>query len=155
MNSANRAWPPLVVAEHVPRRVLWRDVLITLIIWGFFALLLATEFELFLGDYLERLGFGPFNTTANWPEFFQRLTPFLLAAAVLAVTLVAFSLRTLRRRHRALFLRQPQPLETADEARRAGLDEVALIAARGRRIVIVQIDAGGRHRIQASPAAKS
>ena len=81
--------------------------------------------------------------------FFDRLMPFLLIAAMLAGFLVIFSLRTLRRRSRALLLPQPAPLETADQARRAGLDEAELIAARDQRIVIVHIDANGRHRIEA------
>ena len=126
----------------------WRDVLLTLMMWGFFAVLLDTEFELFLGDFLEQLGLGPFDTNTNWPVFFDRLMPFLLTAAILAGLLVIFSLRTLRRRSRALLLPQPAPLETADQARRAGLDEAALIVARDQRIVIVHIDADGRHRIE-------
>jgi len=152
MNSANRPWPPLIVAEDVPRLVKWRDVLLTLLMWGFLAALLATEFELFFGHYLEQLGFGPFHTDANWPEFFERLMPFLLTAAVLASTLVIFSLRTLQRRHRALLLPQPVPLAAAEEARHAGLEEAALIAAREQRIAIVHIDADGRHRIEAPHA---
>lgn len=149
MKDLNRAWPPLIVAEHVPRLVKWRDVLLTLIMWGFFAVLLDAEFELFLGDVLEQLGFGPFDTDTNWPMFFERLMPFFLTAAVLAGLLVIFSLRTLQRRYRALLLPQPAPLAAADQARHAGLDEAALTAARERRIVIVQFDAGGGRRIEA------
>jgi poly-beta-1,6-N-acetyl-D-glucosamine biosynthesis protein PgaD len=148
MSSANRPWPPLIVAKDVPPLVKWRDILLTLMMWGFFAVLLDTELELFLGDYLEHLGLGPFDTNANWPEFFDRLMPFLLAAAMLAGFLVIFGMRTLRRRSRALDVPQPAPLAAADQARRAGLDEAALIAARGRRIVIVHVDADGTHRIE-------
>jgi hypothetical protein len=28
MKSANRPWPPLIVAAHVPRAVKWRDFLV-------------------------------------------------------------------------------------------------------------------------------
>jgi hypothetical protein len=147
MSDANRPWPPLVIAEHVPRLIKWRDVLITLIMWLCLALLLATEFELFVGSYLEQLGFGFFNTNANWRFFFEQLTPYILVTAALAIVLVLFSLQTLRRRSRALSLPQPPPLEVADEARLARLDEIALIAARDRPIVIVHIDADGSHRI--------
>jgi hypothetical protein len=129
--------------------VKWRDILLTLMMWVFFAVLLDTEFELFLGDYLERLGLGPFDTNANWPVFFDRLMPFLLTAAILAGLLIIFSLRTLRRRSRALLLPQPAPLETADQAHNAGLDEAELIVARDQRIVIVHIDTNGTHRIEA------
>jgi hypothetical protein len=117
--------------------------------WGFFAVLLDTELELFLGDYLEQLGFGPFDTNANWAVFFDRLMPYLLTAAMLAGLLVIFGLRTLRRRSRTLHLPQPAPLETADQAHRAGLDEAELIVARDQRIVVVHFDTDGRHRIEA------
>jgi poly-beta-1,6-N-acetyl-D-glucosamine biosynthesis protein PgaD len=149
MSSSNRPWPPLIVARHVSRIIKWRDILLTLMMWGFFAVLLDTEFELFLGNYLEQLGLGPFDTNANWPVFFARLMPFLLTAAILAGLLIIFGLRTLRRRSRALFLPQPAPLETADQAHRAGLDEAELIVARDQRIVVVHIDTNGSHRIEA------
>ena len=148
MSSSNRLWPPLIVARHVPRLVKWRDILLTSMMWGFLAVLLGTEFELFLGDYLKRLGFGPFDTDANWSVYLDRLMPFLLMAAMLASVLIIFSLRTLQRRSRALLLPQPALLETASQAHRAGLDEAELIAARDQRIVIVHIDPDGRHRIE-------
>ena len=53
MSSANQPWPPLIVAKHVPRLVKWRDTLLTVMMWGFFAVLLDIEFELFLGHYLQ------------------------------------------------------------------------------------------------------
>ena len=148
MTGSNRPWPPLIVARKTSRLVKWRDILLTAMMWVFFALLLDAEFELFLGDYLEHLGFGPFDTDADWLVFFGLLTPFLLMAAMLAGVLMIFGLRTLRRRSRALLLPQPAPLETADQARRAGLDEAELIVARDERIVIVHIDTDGRHRIE-------
>ena len=148
MSGSNRPWPPLIVAKHVPRSVKWRDTLLTLMMWGGFAVLLDTEFELFLGHYLQP-GVSRFDTNAKWSVFFDRLMPFLLTAAILAGLLVIFSLRTLRRRSRALLLPERAPLETADQAHRAGLDEAELIVARDQRIVIVHIDADGRHRIEA------
>ena len=104
MSGAPRPWPPLVVAQRVPRVVKWRDAMITSLMWLFFALLLATEFELLLGDYLERLGLGPFDTEADWPLFFERLMPFVLATAVLVAVLIMFAVRTLRRRSSGLLL---------------------------------------------------
>lgn len=141
MNSSDKPWPPLIVAGHVPRLVKWRDLLLTWILWVCFALLLGIEFELFVGGSL-----GLFDT--DWPLFFERLKPYFLTAAVLAGLLVISGLLTLRRRERSLLLPQPAPLEAADQARRAGLDEAALIAARDRGIVIVHIDADNRHRIE-------
>jgi hypothetical protein len=149
MNSSDRPWPPLIVAKHVPRLVRWRDVLLTSIMWVMCAALIDSEAGLFLGRYLERLGFGHFDTEANWPMFFERMAPFLLTAAGFALWVVIFSLRTARLKLRALVLPQPAPLAIAEEARRVGLDEATLIAARKQRIVTVHIDADGRHRIEA------
>jgi poly-beta-1,6-N-acetyl-D-glucosamine biosynthesis protein PgaD len=149
MSSSNRPWPPIIVAKHVPRLVKWRDTLLTLMMWGFFAVLLDFEFEVFLHHYLQP-GFSRFDPNAKWSLFFDRLMPFLLTAAILACLLMIFSLRTLRRRSGALLLPQPAPLEIADQAHRAGLDVAELIVARDQRIVIVHIDTNGRHRIEAS-----
>jgi poly-beta-1,6-N-acetyl-D-glucosamine biosynthesis protein PgaD len=131
MSSSNRPWPPLIVAKHVPRSVKWRDTLLTLMMWGSFAALLDIELP---------------NTI--WSVFVDRLMPFLLVAVILVASLIIFSLRTLWRRSRAVLLPQPAPLETADQALRAGLDEAELSAAREQRIVIVHIDSNGRHRIE-------
>ena len=57
----------------------------------------------------------------------------------------------LGRRSRSLLLPQPAPLEAADQAHRAGLEEAELIAACDQRIVIVHIDTDGRHRIEVLP----
>jgi poly-beta-1,6-N-acetyl-D-glucosamine biosynthesis protein PgaD len=131
MSSSNKPWPPLIVAKHVPRSVKWRDTLLTLMMWGSFAALLDIELP---------------NTI--WSVFVDRLMPFLLVAVILVASLIIFSLRTLWRRSRAVLLPQPAPLETADQALRAGLDEAELSAAREQRIVIVHIDSNGRHRIE-------
>jgi poly-beta-1,6-N-acetyl-D-glucosamine biosynthesis protein PgaD len=146
MTGSSSPWPPLIVAKHVPRLVKWRDALLTLLMWGVFAVLLDIEFELFLGPHPQP-GLSRFDTNAKWSVYFDRLMPFLLTAAILAGLLIIFSVRTLRRRSRALLLPQPAPLETADQAHRAGLDEAELIVAREQRIVIVHIDTNGIHRI--------
>ena len=66
-------WPPLIVASEKPRWVWWRDFALTLLMWLVFAIMLETEFELFFGRYLERLGLGDFDTNANWARFFERM----------------------------------------------------------------------------------
>jgi poly-beta-1,6-N-acetyl-D-glucosamine biosynthesis protein PgaD len=146
--NADRPWPPLVVAERLPRVVRWRDAVLTLLMWVFFALLLDIEFELLLGDYSARLGLGGDDADPNWPEYFARLLPFLLLAASLVAVLLVFSVRTLRRRRRSLLLPEPSPLKAADEARRAAIPETTLAAAREQRVVTVHIDAGGAYRIE-------
>ena len=51
-------WPPLIVASTTPTWVKARDVVLTLVMWVLFAIMLRTEFDLFFGRYLARLGLG-------------------------------------------------------------------------------------------------
>ncbi|HEY2594446.1 MAG TPA: PgaD family protein [Chloroflexota bacterium] len=142
MTGAEPPWPPLIVAANIPRAVRWRDALLTLAAWAAFVLLLDHEFVLSLGA-LKLLGLGGAHVRVDWPSYLARLAPFLLVSAVLPLALVFFSIRTLRRRTRALRLPAPAPLESAEQALGAGLDERALVIARGHRIVVVHNDSGG------------
>ena len=141
-------WPPLVVASTKPTLVKVRDIALTLLMWVLFAIMLETEFELFFGHYLERLGLGDFNSEGRWPEFFDALRPFVQVALVLVSLLLVAGLLTLRRVARGRMLPQPAPLTAGDEARRVGMDEAELIAARELRVVVVHIDADGRYRVE-------
>ena len=149
MTAANRPWPPLIVADHVPRLIRARDFLLTLLAWIACAILLEKEFQLLIGGHLEWLGLAYFETEANWPIFFERLTPFLLMTLLLIALLVVASMLTLRRRRRGLLLPTPAPLGLAEECRRAGIDERTLISVRGSNIVIAHIDADGKHHFDA------
>ena len=142
------AWPPLIVAGTKPTSVKVRDVALTLFMWVLFAIILETEFELFFGRYLERMGLGDFNTEGRWLEFFDALRPFVQVALVLVSLLLVAGLFTLRRVARGRVLPQPAPLATSDEARRVGMDEAELIAARELRVVVVHIEADGRYRVE-------
>jgi hypothetical protein len=149
MSRANLPWPPLISAAHAPRWIRWRDALLTSLMWLLFAAMLETEFELFFGEHLKRLGFGDFHTEPNWPAFFERLTPFLRTAAVLVLLLAVAGLMSLRLYRRSFLFPQPAPLEATTQARRAGMDEAALIDARELTIAVVHVDADGKHRVEA------
>jgi hypothetical protein len=149
MIDSDRPLPPLIFADETPRLVRWRDFLLTLLMWLIFAVMLETEFELFFGHYLEGLGLGDFNTEGNWPEFFERLTPFFFAIATLVILLTVASMNTLRRRKRSLLLPAPAPLGLAEECRRTGIDEATLVSARALRIAIVRTDTEAGFRIDA------
>jgi len=141
-------WPPLIVASTKPTWVKVRDVALTLLMWLLFAIMLETEFELFFGHYLERMGLGDFDTEVRWLEFFNALRPFVQVALVLVSLLLVAGLLTLRRVARGRKLPQPAPLTADDEARRVGMDEAELIAARELRVVVVHIDADGKYRVE-------
>jgi hypothetical protein len=92
-----KVWPPLIVASTKPTWVKVRDIALTLLMWVLFAIMLETEFEMFFGRNLARLGLSDFDSEWNWPEFFQALRPFVQVALVLVSVLVVASLLTLRR----------------------------------------------------------
>jgi hypothetical protein len=148
-----KVWPPLIVASTKPTWVTVRDVALTLLMWVLFAIMLETEFELFFGHYLQRIGLGDFDSEGRWLEFFQALRPFLQVALVLVSLLLIAGLLTLRRVARGRRLPQPTPLTAVDEARRVGMDEARLIASRELRIVVVHIEPDGKHRIEPRQAA--
>jgi hypothetical protein len=145
---ASVAWPPLIVAGTKPTSVKVRDVALTLFMWVLFAIILETEFELFFGRYLERMGLGDSNTEGRWLDFFDALRPFVQVALVLVSLLLVAGLFTLRRVARGRVLPQPAPIAASDEARRVGMDEAELIAARALRVVVVHIEADGRYRVE-------
>ena len=148
-----KVWPPLIVASTKPTWVKVRDIALTVLMWVLFAIMLETEFELFFGHYLERIGLGDFDSEGRWPEFFQALRPFVQVALVLVSLLLVAGLLTLRRVARGRRLAQPAPLTAGDEARRVGMEEARLIASRELRIVVVHIEPDGKHRIEPRQAA--
>lgn len=149
----HETWPPLIVASEKPLWVTWRDFGLTLAMWVMFAIMLETEFELFFGRYLQKLGLGDFQTEAHWDVFFQRLRPYIGLVIVMLVTLVVTTLATLQRVRRALRAGQPESLTPAEEAVRARMTPEALLAARELRIATVYVDPDGNRRVEDSSAA--
>jgi hypothetical protein len=141
-------WPPLIVASEKPRWIWWRDFALTLGMWGIFAIMLETEFELFFGRYLEHLGLGDFDTEANWPIFFQRLRPYVWLIIMLLAFLSAATVATIHRMGRSIKLAPPSPLQPAEEAPRAGMDVTHLLAARELRNAVVHVDPDGSRRVE-------
>src|SRR4051812_34683780 len=141
-------WPPLIVASDKPRWVWWRDFALTTAMWLLFAVMLETEFELFFGHHLERLGWGDFGTDANWPRFFELLRPYVYLIFGLMAFVAAAAVATVARYFRAFHMPPPTPLPAAVQARGAQMDEVDLLAAREAAIVVVHIAVDGAHRIE-------
>jgi hypothetical protein len=147
--QSQESWPPLIVAADKPRWVAWRDFALTVAMWAIFAIMLETEFELFFGHYLERLGLGDFDTDARWSRFFQRLEPYLWLIAMLLALLGASTVATLHRIRRFLKSAPPPPLEPLEEATRGGMAVADLLAARRLSNAVVHVEADGRHRVEA------
>jgi hypothetical protein len=149
----HETWPPLIVASDKPRWVWWRDLALTFVMWLIFAVMLETEFELFFGRYLEQLGLADFDTSANWQRFFERLKPYVYLITALAALLVVAAVATIRRYFRARPLPLPASLPAADQARRAGMREIDLLAARELGNVVMHMAPDGTHRVESRHAA--
>ena len=147
----HQSWPPLIVASEKPPWLWWRDMALTVAMWMVFAIMLETEFELFFGHYLERLGLGDFNTDANWGEFFRLLRPYIWLIVMLLAILAASTVATIHRVRRSLLLAPPPPLQPAEEAPQAGMDVAALEAARALRNMVVHVEPDGTHRVEPRP----
>ena len=143
-----KSWPPLIVASEKPRWVVWRDFALTLAMWLVFAIMLETEFELFFGRYLERLGLGDFDTNAHWARFFQRLEPYLWLIIMLLALLAASAVATIHRLRRFLKQAPPPPLQAAEEARRGHMEVATLLAVREFANVVVHVTPDGAYRIE-------
>jgi poly-beta-1,6-N-acetyl-D-glucosamine biosynthesis protein PgaD len=146
--ASPKVWPPLIVASTTPTWVKVRDIALTVLMWVLFAIMLETEFEMFFGRNMARLGLSDFDDDWRWLEFLQALQPFVQVALVLVSLLLIAGLLSLRRVAREHRLPQPALLTAGDEARRIGLEEADLVAARELRIVVVHIDEDGRHWIK-------
>ena len=93
-------------------------------------------------------GWGDFDTNANWARFFERLRPYVYLIIALLAFLAAAAVATVARYFRALRLPPPAPLPAAEQARRAGMDEADLLAARELANVVVHIAPDGTHRVE-------
>jgi poly-beta-1,6-N-acetyl-D-glucosamine biosynthesis protein PgaD len=137
MNQAGRPWPPLIQGA-LPPWMKWRDAALTVGMWILFGYLFQRQF---------RLAQGTYQDVAYLAAFLTRLSPYAQVALLLIVLLVIAAKFTQGRRRRGFLLPEPAPLALADQARRAGMDEAALAAARELRIAVVHVEGGGRHRI--------
>jgi hypothetical protein len=136
--TQSQPWPPLIQSP-LPAWMKWRDAMLTLFMW------------ILLGYILERqvsLVESTLQGRAIFAEFLRLLAPYVRLAVILILLLLGAAALTQRRRRRGFQLPEPQPLALADEARRAGLDEAAVTAARGLRVAVVQVNDAAGFRIQ-------
>lgn len=130
MKSGDGQWPPLIVAASRPAWIRGRDFVLTTVMWLLLAAMMSNELGLFLGIYLERLGFGAVlerlgfgdaGEKFDWLLIVGRLGPYLVVVLALVLSLSTFALHTVRRRRNALGMASPQPLSLASQAHQAAL----------------------------------
>jgi hypothetical protein len=136
MTQNDGQWPPHVVAAHQPVWIRIRDFVLTTAMWLLLLALLNNEFELFLGVYLDQVGFGTLlarlgladpDAKLGWMEFIEHLGPYLIVTLVLLLLLSMFAAYTVLRRRRALGEASPRPLSMARQARYAALTPMAVL----------------------------
>jgi poly-beta-1,6-N-acetyl-D-glucosamine biosynthesis protein PgaD len=137
MNDPFANWPPIIWSAKRSRLILWRDAILTALMWGLMFLILYTELAFAISTLDVLLGRSEAQIDAELDIFMRRMRPLLLLIGALVVMLAVATLISRRRRTKALEAPQPQPLGDAERAAIAGLDEAALATAEGMQRVIV------------------
>lgn len=148
MSDPHAIWPPLITSANRPRAILWRDVLLTMLMWALLGFILYTEMELIWNgiQYLARV--PDVVVDAQLELFWRRLKPLLWLMGALVAMLGIATLLSRDRRNRALLKSPPLPLPEAALASRAGLSEAALAHARTHRIAVVHVGENGALRVE-------
>jgi hypothetical protein len=81
------AWPPLVGSDRVPRVVLLRDLLLTILAWCVFTWMLRDAILLTIDWFREPFGQLTYLQAPDWPHLWQRLRNYVEVAALLAAWL--------------------------------------------------------------------
>jgi poly-beta-1,6-N-acetyl-D-glucosamine biosynthesis protein PgaD len=137
-------WPPIITDVRLPRYIIWRDRLLTIAAWLLLLTLASDLFVIVIARALELSGRSQTGPGAQWPIWWERLRPFAMVIALMAVWLVLWGLMSLRRVRIYRRMRLPASLTLAEEAAHAGCTEADLTAWRGLRIAVAHLDEAGR-----------
>jgi poly-beta-1,6-N-acetyl-D-glucosamine biosynthesis protein PgaD len=135
-------WPPLIIDAARPAWILWRDRILTVLVWILFLVLFIEQWRIFQARVDAYLS----TPDATW-DF--RMAPFFTVVGIMVAWLVLTAFLTYRRVMRARRDAQPLPLPLEAEAARFGVTPAELTAARQKQIIAVAIGAGGRLRFEA------
>lgn len=144
---AHESWPPLITAASQPRWMLWRDRLLTVLMWLVLFGILETEMELVFSHLRKFLGRAPVAQSAHFDVFLRRLEPFGIMIAVLASLLFGSALATRRRWFAGLAAQAPSHVPLGQLAAPSGMTAEELHAAQSMRMAVAHIEEGGRVRI--------
>lgn len=138
------AWPPLVDTHRLPRWVLLRDMVITLLAWATLAFLLRD---------LIRLGINYFNhpffqltdmAPPNMPLLWARLRPYAEVIAFLVVWLLVSVLVLLRKARGRRLRPQPAALHVAQHAQAFGLEGETVSEWQQQRVLLLRLSPEGQ-----------
>jgi poly-beta-1,6-N-acetyl-D-glucosamine biosynthesis protein PgaD len=144
-------WPPIISGTRRPRWILWRDVAITLFMWGVFLVITEIEFALIWQKPPFLSGRPAGSADFGFQMVRQEIRPALGFILVLVAVLGVATLVSRRRRASALLQPQPSPAPDDQLARDLGMSQVQLQAIRQRKIVILNVNERGN--VSVAPTA--
>ncbi|WP_395021554.1 poly-beta-1,6-N-acetyl-D-glucosamine biosynthesis protein PgaD [Dongia sp.] len=136
-----RAWPPLITDAARPRWMLWRDRILTILVWILFLALFIQQWRLFQARVEAWLA----TPGAEWNFM---LGPFFAVVGIMVAWLLLTAILTYSRAMRARRQAQPPPLSLEAEAAHFGVTPEALTAARQKQIIAVAIEPDGSFRFE-------
>jgi poly-beta-1,6-N-acetyl-D-glucosamine biosynthesis protein PgaD len=142
------AWPPLITDARMPRRLIWRDRLLTLGMWLLLLYFARGAIALMVGEVLDWLGRDNPMPEIDWVRLGRQLAPYLLAAGLLGLWLLGWGLAAVRRVRRAERLPEPRPVSLEEDAKRGGCTPAELASWRELRVAIVHLDDHGHVRVE-------
>lgn len=151
MTDPHAHWPPIITSAARPRAILWRDIILTLMMWAVLLLILYTELDLIWNGFHVLRGKPGIEIDPQLAQFWRRLRPLLWLMAALVAMLAIATVISRDRRNRAILQSPPPPLAESAIAVRAGISEAELAAGREHRIAVVHVDDDGRLRIEQRP----
>jgi poly-beta-1,6-N-acetyl-D-glucosamine biosynthesis protein PgaD len=137
----NTVWPPLISNAARPRWILWRDRILTILVWAAFLALFIEQALVFHG----RVETYVTTPDAEW-DFLLR--PFVITIGIMVTWLALMAVLTYRRAVRARRKSPPAPLPLEAEAAHFGVTPEALATARQQQIIAVAIEPGGALRFE-------
>lgn len=136
-------WPPLITAARLPRWMVVRDVVLTLLAWILLGWLIRDALYL-VYDFFRYPIFA--LTTAQPPDFallWSRLRYFVILSASLILVLSLWAFVNRNRLKAATNYPPPRVLPIAEQAARFGIAESAVGEARAFKITLVKFREDG------------
>jgi poly-beta-1,6-N-acetyl-D-glucosamine biosynthesis protein PgaD len=145
------SWPPIITTAKLPRTVVWRDRLLTAVMWLLLFWLARREL-LALWDVSGAMIVNGRLHFTSWHGRWVLLHPYLKTIGALAVWELAWAIVGLWRRHHYSGLPQPQPLTAAEESRKFHNEPSDIEEWRKLKICVVEFDEDGTLRCRSTAA---
>ena len=139
------AWPPVVGSDRVPRAVLVRDWVLTMLAWCALAWMLRNAVVLTIDWFREPFGQFTYMQAPDWPRIWQRLQNYVEVAGILVVWIAFWAVyRSKSLRPSGVTQEPPEPLADSVLCQRYGVDPKQLKVWQAQRIVTVNVAMDGR-----------